>query len=146
MLFKKFRKEERNKIIEKELDKEKFYNSIQPYVDAGLVREVAALDNCSLLCLCEKVYVACPYVVSKGNYAVGYIMTNEENVKYIVNNDSRIYSFIDKVINRKEYRSLLCMFDPEMMNLWVKYCDSLKSVNVVNPEFEAELTAKSKKM
>lgn len=128
-------------IQKKQLDKERFYQKMQPYFDQGMVREIYSSLDFSILSFGERVYVACPYF-SEDEPPFGIYMTSDV-MKKLVKKNRLIYPLTSQVLNKLS-SNLLFNFDLKRLEFWKQWIRDNKDVNKIDYNLEAEIAQMSK--
>lgn len=125
------------------IERDLFYQNLQPYFEQGMLREVYSNEHFTILSVGERVYVACPYIMLD-NMPYG-IHVNEKGLRVIANDNMRIYSMsLDLLNNIEKYQELLFVFSEDRLDFWKKWIAENKNVNKINYKFEEELNSKTK--
>ncbi len=126
---------------QKESDKKKFYQKMQPYFDQEMVREIYSSLDFSILSFGERVYVACPYF-SDDEPPFGIYMTPNV-MKKLVEKNRLIYPLATKVLNNLS-SNLLFNFDLKRFEFWKQWIIDNKDVNKIDYNLETEIAQMSK--
>ena len=140
MLFKK----KQNVFNKNNINIDKFYESIQPYVDSNVMREVASLDHCAVFAFAECFYMMCPYVVNDNGYSAGMIFVDHDHIRKLANDSEFFNAQLNYMLSHEGSKKYLCMLTPKMVDNWIKVCNNLNK-SVINSDLESELNSKSKK-
>lgn len=125
------------------MNKELFYQKMQPYFEQGIVREIYNSEHFSILSVGERVYVACPYILLE-NEPYGIYM-NPSVMKKIVEKNRKIYPIIEEVFsNIALNKDLIFVFNSNKIEFWKKWIIENKNVNKINYSLEEEISEMSK--
>ncbi len=121
------------------LNKELFYQKMQPYFDAGIVREVYRSDSLCMLSVGEKVYVACPYLLW-ADHPYGIYM-NEKVMLDIAQVNGELFTIIEQMLgDLNRYKRILYYFHSERIDYWKQWIvDNRAFPTKMNPKLEKKL-------
>lgn len=125
------------------MNKELFYQKMQPYFEQGMAREIYNSEHFSILSFGERVYLACPYILLE-NQPYGIYM-NPSVMKKIVEKNRKIYPIINEVFSDIELnKDLIFSFDASKLDFWKKWIIENKNVNKIDYHLEEEIAQMSK--
>ena len=120
------------------MNKELFYQKMQPYFDQGMAKEVYSSDYLSIIRFGERVYVACPYVLYN-NQPYG-IFVNSSVMKKIVENNASFFPILQVVFNNiSSNRNLFFLFSQDKIGFWKDWIQKNSHVNKVDFQLESEI-------
>lgn len=125
--------------------KAEFFQKMQPYYDAGLIRNIYVSDHLCILAFGELLYVACPYIPIS-DMPVGIYM-NEHIMKQLVEKNRLIYLYVNEVFSDvKSNRNLIYDFSASKIDIWKEWLkeERNKVKSAINPIFEKEIQMLSK--
>lgn len=128
------------------MDKEKFYEQMQPYFEQGLVREIYSSDHLCMLCFGELCYVACPYVFLD-NAPFGVYVTHN-SMRKLAQKNRLIYPYVNEVISDLSVgKNMFYDFPIDKIDVWKKWIADtrLTAKPKIDHQLEFELSGMSKR-
>ena len=125
------------------MNKELFYQKMQPYFNEGMVREIYSSEHFTILSFGEKVYVACPYILLNnepyGIYMVPSVM------KRIVEKNRKLFPIINEVFSDvASNKDLIFYFSSDRIDFWKNWLVQNKNVNKIDYHLEEEIAQMAK--
>lgn len=129
---------EESKKFNIEIYREKFFVKIQPFYDAGLLREIYRCDHFSVYAFGERVYIACPYIMLD-EIPYGVYM-NPSVLRKIIRTNRKIYPIINEVFGDIELnKDLIFMLQEDKVQWWKQWLAENKNVNKIDKDLEQEI-------
>ncbi|MBQ8287658.1 MAG: hypothetical protein IJX76_02670 [Clostridia bacterium] len=125
---------------EPNLDKTAYYQKMQGYYDAGILRDVYTTDLYAIASFGELCYIVVPYA-TVGDDAIG-IYVNEEAIRNITKSDKRYRSYVHEILENVEiYGQMIYHFSTHSVQFWKEWIEERKSFvkSQINPAFESEI-------
>lgn len=134
--------------MNRELNEEQaaYYQKMQGYYDAGIVREVYATDDFALISLGELCYLIMPYMML-GAEPVG-VFADENCIRGIVSGELHFWMYMKHIFsNIDTYSNIIYNMSSEKVDVWVKWVEESrpKVVCQINLELEKEIPHMAKK-
>lgn len=124
------------------MNKEKFYEKMNPYFEQGLMREVYSGENASILSVGELFYIACPLdILSTKGEPFGVYFTND-GLKKITDNNAYLYSVLYILLDdMKNQQSRFYPFAADKVDFWKSWINERKKTfkSLIDYSFEQEL-------
>lgn len=116
------------------------YEKLQPYFDAGLLREVYTSNTMSIFAMGEIFYIGCPFVITNDEVMGLYI--KPESMMNFVENNRLLYSAFRQAVNYiEDYDEKIYHLTPDNLESYKRYVASLKAEKVfaLDPILEAKI-------
>lgn len=125
------------------MNKELFYQKMQPYFEQGMVREIYSSDHVCIVSFGDVCYVACPYILLEGE-PYGIYM-NPNIMKKIVEKNRFIYPLIDEVFSDVELnKNLIYDFSSDSIDFWKQWIIQNRKSSKIDYNLEEEIAQMSK--
>ena len=85
----------------KKRKKQWYYENINKYIDAGLIKELYSNENFSIINLGNQCYLWCPFHMYKGSKKQFGLQIAKEAIKTIINSPREIYVWAQNLSNDK---------------------------------------------
>lgn len=115
-----------------------FFIKIQPYIEAGLLREIYRCDHFIVYAFGDKVYIACPYImINKIPYGL-YMIPSV--LRKIIQTNRKIYPIINEVFDDVELnKDLIFMLGEDKIQWWQQWLVENKNIDKIDKDFEQEI-------
>lgn len=118
--------------------KDKFLVKMQPYYQAGILREIYMCDHFSVYAFGETLYIACPHIMLD-DIPYGLYMTPSV-LRKIIKAHRRIYPIIDEIFSDVELnKDLIFMLQKDRIQWWKTWLIENQNVDKIDKNFESEI-------
>lgn len=107
------------------MNKQLFYEKVQPYVDEKLIREIYSSDDISIFNFGDLYYIGCPHFLYNNQFPFG-VRIPVDFLEEIIKDNSLLILYIKSLVDSNKFNENAPFLTEENLDYFKKYFNSYK--------------------